>query len=105
MSSANNLAIDERPSARSFIYIKNRSGPSMEPWGIPALTLAQEEVYPLRTTLCFLFLKKFDNRFKSLPDMPFSFSLKIRPLCHTLSKALDISRNALRISKPSSNDW
>ena len=26
VSSANNLAVDERPSARSFIYIKNRSG-------------------------------------------------------------------------------
>ena len=105
MPSANNFAFDERPSARSFIYIKNRSGPSMEPCGTPALTLAQEEVYPLRTTLCFLFLKKFDNRFKRLPDMPSCFSLKIRPSRHTLSKALDISRNTLRTSKPSSSDW
>ena len=51
VSSANNFAFDERPSARSLIYIKNRSGPSMEPWGTPALTSAQEEVCPLRTTV------------------------------------------------------
>ena len=31
VSSANNFPFDERPSARSFIYFKNRSGPSMEP--------------------------------------------------------------------------
>ena len=105
MSSANNFAFHERPSARSFIYFKNRSGHSMEPSGTPALTSAQENVSPVRTTLCFLFLKKFDNRFKRLPDMPFFFSLKIRPLCHTSSKALDVSSNTLRTSKPSSNDW
>ena len=100
MSFANNLAIDERPSARSFIYIKNKGGPSMEPWGTPAVTSAQKEDCPLRTTLCYPFLKKFDNRFKRLPDISFCFSLKIRPLCHTLSKALDMSRNTLRTSKP-----
>ena len=105
MSFANNFAFDERPSAKSFIYIKNRSGPSLEPWGTPGLTSAQEEVYLLRTTLCFLFLKKIDNRFKRLPDMPFCFSLKIRPSCHTLSKALDMVRNTLRTSKYSSIHW
>ena len=36
-----------------------------------ALTTAQEEVCPLSTTFCFLFLKKMDNRFKRLQDMPF----------------------------------
>ena len=85
MPSANNFAFDERPSAISFIYTKNRSGPSMEPCGTPAVMSAQEKVCPLRTTLCFLFLRKFDSRFKMLPDMPFCFSLKIRPSCHALS--------------------
>ena len=89
MSSANHLAIDERPSARSSIYTKNRSVLSMEPRGTPAGISTKEEVCPLRATLCFLFLKKFDNRLKMLPDMPFSFSLKIRPSCHTSSKALE----------------
>ena len=65
-----------------YIYIKKSSGPSLKPWGTPALTSAQEEVCPL----CFLFFKKFDYRFKRLPDIPFSFSLKIIPSCPTLSK-------------------
>ena len=77
----------------------------MEPWGTPALTSAQEGVYPLKTTLCFLLLKKLDNRFKRLPDIPFCFSLKLMPSCHTLSKALNMSRNTLQTSKSSSNDW
>ena len=81
------------------------SGPSMEPWQPPGLTSAQEEVCPLRTTLSFLFLKKLGSRFKRLPDMSFCFSLKIIPSCDTLSKTLDISRNTLRTTKPSSNDW
>ena len=98
MSSANNFAFDDRPSARSLIYIEKRSGPSIEPSGTPAMTSAQEEVCPLRTTICFLFLQKFDNRFKRLPDMPFCFSLKIIPSCHNISKGLDMSRNTLRTS-------
>ena len=68
MSSENNFTFDDRLLARSFVYIKSSSGPSMESWGSPALTSAQEEVCPLSTTLCFLFLQKLDNRFKSLPD-------------------------------------
>ena len=90
--SANNFAFDDRPSARSFIYITNSSGPSMEPWWTLTLTSAQEEVCLLSTTRYFLFLKKLDNRFKILQDMPFFFSLKIITLCHTLSKALDMSK-------------
>ena len=69
MSSANTFAFDDRPSTRSFIYIEKSSGSCMEPWGTPALTSAQEEVCPWRTTFCFLFLKKFDNRFERLRDM------------------------------------
>ena len=75
MSSANNFAFDDKPSAISFIYIKNSRGPSMEPWGTPALTSAQEEVWPLSTTLYFV--KKLDNGFERLPDMPF-FSVKYK---------------------------
>ena len=44
----------------------------MEP---PAVTSANKEVPPLSTTICFLFLKKLNNRFKRLPDMLFFFSL------------------------------
>ena len=75
MSSGNNFAFDEKSPSRLFMYINNRSGSSIESWGTPALASAQEEVCSLRTTLYFLFLKKFDNRFKRLPDVPFCFSL------------------------------
>ena len=36
VSSANNLAIELSPSGRPLIYIKNNSGPRMEPCGTPA---------------------------------------------------------------------
>ena len=93
MPSANIFAFDDGPSARSFACIEKGSGPSMELGGTPALTSAQEEVSSLSTILYFLFLKKLDNRFKRLPDMPFCFSLKIIPSGCILSKALDVSRN------------
>ena len=56
---------------QDHIYIYS-SSPSMEP---PAVTSANKEVPPLSTTICFLFLKKLNNRFKRLPDMLFFFSL------------------------------
>ena len=105
MPSANNFEFVKKPSARSIIYNKNWSGPSIKLCETAALISAQKEVCPLRTTVCFLFLNKFDNRFKGLTDMPFYFSLKIRPLYNTLSKALDISSNTQGTSKPSSNNW
>ena len=67
----------------------------MEPGATPVLTSAQEEACPLSTMLYFLFLKQLDNKFKSLSDMPFCFSLNIMPPCHTLSNALDMSRKTL----------
>ena len=48
VSSANSFTLDDRPSTISFIYIKNSSGLSMDLWRTPALTSAQEEVYPLK---------------------------------------------------------
>ena len=60
---------------------------------------------PLRTTLCFLFLRKSSKIFSKLPDMPFCFNWKKRPSCHTLSNAFDISRNTPRISWPSFIEW
>ena len=41
-SSAKNLAFVDRLSDRSLMQIKNNSGPSMEPWGTPALILTRE---------------------------------------------------------------
>ena len=43
-------------------------------------------------------------RERSLPDIPYDFSLWISPLCHTLLKALDISRATVRVSNVRSSD-
>ena len=80
------------------------NGPSMEPWGTPALTSDQSETCPFNKTLCFLFLRKSHKRFSKLPDIPFCFNLKMRPSCQTLSNAFDISRKTPLTSNPSSND-
>ena len=45
-------------TAESFIYIRNRSGPNVEPWGTHTSTSAKEEACLLSTTLCYLFLEK-----------------------------------------------
>ena len=87
VSSANSLAFEGNPSDKSLIYIKNNNGPVMEPWGSPALTSDQSKTCPFNKTLCFLFLRKSRKRFSKLPDIPFSFNLKMRPSCQTLSNA------------------
>ena len=50
-SSAKILVLEDKPSAKLLIYIKNNSGIRMEPWGAPALTLVHEEDCPFNTTL------------------------------------------------------
>ena len=77
----------------------------MESKKSPALTSSLEDVCPSNTNLYFLFLTKLNSRFKRLRDMSFCFILKIILLCHTLPKALDMSRNTPQTSKRSSNDW
>ena len=72
------------------MYIRNKSGPYIEPWGTPELTLAQGDLWLLRITLCFLFPKKF-NKF---PEIPLRLNLLIIPSCHTILKAFERSRNA-----------
>ena len=52
------LVLEDKPSAKSLMYIKNNIGSRMEPWETPALTLVHEEDCPFNTTLCFLFVKK-----------------------------------------------
>ena len=71
----------------------------MDPCGTPANTGAHMECWPLRTTLCCLLLKKLSNNLSKLPEIPIVSSLKMRPSCHTLSKALEISRKLLLTSR------
>ena len=86
------------------MYIKNNNGPKMEPGGMPAVTFHHSDDCPLRRTLCFLSLIKLDKRSKRLPDIPFCDNLKRRPLCHTLSKDLEMSKKTLLTSNPPSNE-
>ena len=75
------------------IYIRNRSGLKIDPWGTPALTSAHEENWPFKSTLCLLFFRKSFIELRSLTEIPFCFNLKIKSLCQTLSKAMEISTN------------
>ena len=104
VSSANSFALEDKSPDKSFMYIKNNNGPKMEPWGMPAVTFRYSDVCRLRRALCFLSLKKLDKRSKKLPDIPLCDNLKRRPLCHTLSKALEISKKTLHNSNLSSNE-
>ena len=72
----------------------------MDPCGTPAWISAQDEHWPFKTVLCFLLLEKFSKIGIISPQIPFWRSLKISPSCHTLSKALEISRNIPRTSSP-----
>ena len=91
VSSVNNLGLHWRLLDKSLMYIRNKSGPNIEPWGTPALILAQGELWPLRITLCFLFLKKSVKRLYKFPEIPLCLSLGIIPSCHTLLKAFEMS--------------
>ena len=76
----------------------------MESWSTPAPMLDQGETCPFKKTRCFLKVRKSVIIFKILSDMPFCFNLNIRPLCQTLSNALDISKNIALTSRLSSKD-
>ena len=93
MSSANSLAFEDNPSDKSLIYIKNNNGPSIEPWGTPALTSDQPETCPFNKTLRFLFSRKSHKRFIKLPDIPFCFNLKMRPSCQTRKTPLYLEKH------------
>ena len=60
--SANSFALEGRSSNKSFIYIKNNTSPRIEPWGSPTVTFCHSDASLLRTTLCYLSLKKPDKR-------------------------------------------
>ena len=70
---ANNFAFDDRPSAKSF-------------------TPVHEKTCPFKVTIYFLSFKKANKALSSLPKMAFCFSLKIIPFCQILSNAFEISR-------------
>ena len=74
------------------MYIKNRTRPSTEPCGTPAVTVPQDEYSPLTSTRCSLFDKymELENKLLRLPVIPTHSSLWSNPWCHTRSKAFEI---------------
>ena len=58
-SSVNNRTVElEMQSGRSFIYTRNRMGPSTVPCGTPEVTGTDVEVSPSSTTAWVLLLRK-----------------------------------------------
>ena len=51
VSSAKILHIEVNPSGRSFMEIKNNSGPSTNPCGSPEFIFLHSDVCPFKTTL------------------------------------------------------
>ena len=49
VSSANDFALEDKSSDKSFVSIKNSNGPRMEHWRKPALTFSHVGFWPLRT--------------------------------------------------------
>jgi hypothetical protein len=86
---------------KSLINMINKLGSSTEPWGTPADVLIRVDDMPFNTTHCFL-LDKYDlNHSKRQPHIPKDIpSLCIKPRCHTLSKALQMSRKTVCTSTP-----
>ena len=70
----------------------------MEPSGTPALTAYSYEDLPSRTTWSQLLLKKEEIRLNIWPEIPQELSLWKRPVCQTLSKALDILSATARVA-------
>ena len=89
----NNLGLHWRLSDKSFMYIRNKSGPYIEPLRTPALILVQDELWPLRIGLYFLFPKKSVKRLNKFPEILLRLNLWIIPSSSTLLKAFEMSRN------------
>ena len=59
VSSANNLIFNFKLVAKSFIYIREKRGPKIDPCDTPSRIHSQSEVFPIRVTLWTLSLKRF----------------------------------------------
>ena len=74
------------------LSIMNSKGPKTDPWETPFSTLAQSELHPFRTVLCFLPVNQESVHFNKSPLIPSDSILASNLLCGTLSKALLKSR-------------
>ena len=65
----------------------------MDLCGTPARVSMKDEQLPFKKTFCFRSLTKSSKILIIPPQILLCRSLKISPSCHTLPKALEISRN------------
>src|ERR1051325_11468272 len=77
VSSANLETLHLRPLSKSFIYIRNKSGPSTEPCGTPLFTVSHDDLLPLSNTHCLLFFNHSLIQFCTIPSIPFHLSIKL----------------------------
>ena len=68
---------------------------------ILASVLVHDENCPFTATLGCLEFKKSVTVSNALPEISFCFNLCQRPLCYTLSNALNVSKNVPRPLRPS----
>ena len=71
----------------------------MDSWGAPALRSAHGKCWPLKTTLCFLLVKKFVQKGNKSPEKSYlrkiykSFAPNISPSRQTSTKAFEYLKN------------
>ena len=75
VSSANSFTVDERLLPRSFMYIRNNSGPKIEPWSTLASIGDHEVVLLFKRTRWNLPLKKLLISFRGVPEIPVDWIL------------------------------
>ena len=97
LSSAKSFALEDKSFVKSLIYIKNRSDLKVDPC---CINISPWRKSTFKSTLYFLHFRKSFIKLRSLSEIPFCFSLKIRSSSQTLSKALEIRRNQPELCSP-----
>ena len=77
---------------------KKSVGEIADPWGTPALVWKEEDDIPSTTTLRLRSERKLSNYLQSFGARPKEVSLARRFLCHTISKAFEMSKATARVS-------
>ena len=62
-------------------------------------------VLTIYTTFCFQYFKKSFKRYNRFPDITLRLNVRISPLCQTLSKPFDMSKNTPLTSWLLSENW
>jgi len=102
VSSVNFNTLEHTESSKSFIYIRNKSGPNTDPWGTPLITFVYLELLPIKTTLCSISLSQSSIQSYILLIIPNALTFIINLLCGILSKAFWKSRYITSIGYPRS---